>query len=356
MQIRKGDEWKTAFRTWYSHFKYQMMPFGLTNVPASFQGYINKILAKKLDIFVIMYLDDILIYTDDHRDGHVTTVWWVLEQLRKFLLFANLKKCRFHRKKVWFLSYVVASKGIYIENKKIEAVKQWLEPQSVRDLQVLFGFANFYWRFIQGFSRIVAPLTLMLKTSGSTEFKIWPGQGRVEVGGSRARCKESKLDGSKLHGSGVDGGKVGDDEVVKKGGNLSKSNKTKLGFFTSGAKKTFTKLRQTFIKASILHHFDPERHIRVETDRSGYDIAGVLSQLTSDNLGQWHLLTFFLKKMILVETRYKTHDGELLAIVEAFKTWRHYLEGSQHKVLVLTDYNNLRRFMETKNLSSWQVR
>ena len=91
MRIRKGDEWKTAFRTQYGHFEYQVMPFGLTNAPASFQGYINKILAKKLDIFVIVYLDDILIYTDDD-ESHVTAVQWVLEQLRKFSLFANLKK------------------------------------------------------------------------------------------------------------------------------------------------------------------------------------------------------------------------------------------------------------------------
>ena len=72
------------------------MPFGLTNAPTSFQGYINKILAEKLDIFVIVYLDDILIYTDDDGDGYVSAVRWVLEQLRKFSLFANLKKCQFH--------------------------------------------------------------------------------------------------------------------------------------------------------------------------------------------------------------------------------------------------------------------
>ena len=74
MRIREGDEWKTAFRTRYGHFEYQVMPFGLTNAPASFQGYINKILAEKLDIFVIVYLDDILIYTKDDGDGHVAAV------------------------------------------------------------------------------------------------------------------------------------------------------------------------------------------------------------------------------------------------------------------------------------------
>ena len=101
----------------------------------------------------------------------------------------------------------------------------------------------------------------------------------------------------------------------------------------------------------ILHHFDPERHIRIEINKFGYAIGKVFSQLTSDNLGQWHLVVFFFWKMIPAETRYETHDGELLAIVEAFKTWKHYLEGSRHKVLMLTNYNNLQQFMNTKSLS-----
>ena len=83
-----------------------------------------------------MYLDDILIYTEDDGDGHVATVQWVLEQLRKFLLYANLKKCQFHQDKVWFLGYMVSSKSIRMEDERIEAVKQWSEPQSVQDIQV----------------------------------------------------------------------------------------------------------------------------------------------------------------------------------------------------------------------------
>ena len=115
-------------------------------------------------------------------------------------------------------------------------------------------------------------------------------------------------------------------------------------------------MRQAFFKALILHYFDLEYHIRIETDASGYAIGRVLSQLTLDDSGRWHPVTFFSRKMIPAETRYETYNGELLAIVEAFKTWKHYLEGSQHEVLVLTDHNNLRRFMDTKSLSSRQVR
>ncbi len=85
-----------TFRTQYDHFEYQIMPFGLSNAPASFQGYINKILVEKLDIFVVVYLDDILIYTKDLGQLHVEAVRWILEQLRKHVLYGNLKKCQFH--------------------------------------------------------------------------------------------------------------------------------------------------------------------------------------------------------------------------------------------------------------------
>ena len=144
MRICEGDEWKTAFRTRYGHFKYQVMPFGLFNAPATFQRYVNKILAEKLDVFVIVYLDDILIYTEDPGQSHVDAVRWVLDQLRKYSLFANLKKCRFHQDEIRFLGYVVSSKGISMEAEKIEVVKEWPEPKLVRDIQVFLGFANFY--------------------------------------------------------------------------------------------------------------------------------------------------------------------------------------------------------------------
>ena len=112
MRHKKGDEWKTAFQIKYGHFEYQLMPFGLSNIPASFQGYINKILVEKLDIFVIVYLDDILIYIKDLGQDHVEAMRLMLDLLRKNSLFANLKKCWFHKDKVQFLEYVVSSHEI----------------------------------------------------------------------------------------------------------------------------------------------------------------------------------------------------------------------------------------------------
>ena len=111
-----------------------------------------------------------------------------------------------------------------------------------------------------------------------------------------------------------------------------------------------------FIKALIFRHFDLKCYIQIVIDVLGYAIKGVLSQLTSDHLtsdqSQWHLVAYFLKKMILAETRYKSHNSKLLIIVKVFKIWYHYLEDYKHKVLVLINYNNLRQFMDIKSLNS----
>ena len=123
IRIKESNEWKTAFQTWDGHFEYQIMLFGLFNALASFQGYINKILAKKLDIFVIVYLDDIFIYTKDQGQAHVDALQWILKELKKNGLFANLKKCRFHKNKIRFLKYVVSAQGVRMKEQRIDVVK-----------------------------------------------------------------------------------------------------------------------------------------------------------------------------------------------------------------------------------------
>ena len=144
------------------------MPFRLSNASASLQGYINEILAEKFDVFVIVYLDDILIYIEVTSQAHVDVVQWVLNKLRKYNFFANLKKCCFHKDEIRFLSYVVLAQGIRMEDEQIEVVKNWPKPKLMRDIQGFLCFANFYWRFIQSFSKIARPLTSMLRTSSAT--------------------------------------------------------------------------------------------------------------------------------------------------------------------------------------------
>ena len=110
------------------------MPFKLFNVPASFQGYINKILAKKLNIFVIIYLNDILIYIKDLGQSYIETVRWVLDILRRHRLFANLKKCQFYKDEVCFLGYIVLVQKVKIKDEQIKTIKNWPKPTSVRDI------------------------------------------------------------------------------------------------------------------------------------------------------------------------------------------------------------------------------
>ena len=141
----------------------------------------------------------------------------------------------------------------------------------------------------------------------------------------------------------------------------------KPNFLISDAKKAFNHLRLAFIKAPILRHFDLESHIRIETDVSDYAIGKVLNQLNLDSdaplndlnksdFSQWYSVVYFFRKMIPAKTQYETYDAELLAIVEVFKTWCYYSKGCKHKVVVLTNHNNLQRFINIKNLSSYQVK
>ena len=175
----------------------------------------------------------------------------------------------------------------------------------------------------------------MLKTS-NTEL-VQSRKGGVRVGDD----SRAGHDGSELDEDEVDGGEVRDNEVGKKVQKPSKSKnlfkciksfKSKktlgLSFFTSGASLGFTKLGQAFVKTAILHHFDSEYQISFEMDVSGYAIGGVFSQLTLDDGGRWHSVAFFSQKMIPAEIKYETHNGELLAIIKTFKTWKYHLEGS----------------------------
>src|SRR5580692_3178868 len=166
--IAKEDQWKTAFRTRYGHFEYCVMPFGLTNSPATFQAYINKALSGLVDVICVVYLDDILIYSENLED-HRRHVREVFERLRRFSLYANLKKCSFFQTEVEFLGFIVGREGIRMDPKRVEAVTQWPQPTSIHDIQIFLGFVNFYRRFIERYSHITRPLTKLLKTSSKGE-------------------------------------------------------------------------------------------------------------------------------------------------------------------------------------------
>ncbi len=125
-------------------------------------------------------------------------------------------------------------------------------------------------------------------------------------------------------------------------------------FLTKEVKEFFQRLKKAFCEEPVLQHFDVSKPIRLETDASGKAIGGVLCQ--QDAYINWHLVAYYSSKMLPAELSYETHNNELLAIVEAFKTWRYYLEGAAHTILIFTDHNNLKKFRETTRLSDRQIR
>ena len=293
IRIREGDEYKTAFRTRYGQFEYRVMPFGLTNAPATFQAYIDAALGPLLDDSVVCYLDDILIFSED-PEQHEAHVIAVLDRLRDNRLFCKASKCEFSVDRVRFLGFEVSSEGVSMEVEKIDSIEQWRTPRSVKDVQIFLGFANFYRRFIAKYAKITAPISNLLRQSA----------GKFE--------------------------------------------------WSRAADAAFAQLKRAFTTAPILQHFDPEKPIVLQTDASGFAIAGIINQ--HDAHGQLRPCAYFSRKCLPAEQNYDTYDRELLAIVDSMRHWRHYLEGARHRVLVKCDHKNLTYFQSTKTLSRRQAR
>jgi hypothetical protein len=276
VRIREGDEWKTAFRTRYGHFEYTVMPFGLTNAPAQFQAYMNEALVGLVDITCIVYLDDILIFSDTEEE-HVVHVKEILQRLREAKLYVKLSKCEWHTQRTEYLGYIVSPEGISIDQERVKTISEWPKPQTVRDIRVFIGFMNYYRRFIAGFSKLALPLTKLTQKA--------PGAAR---GGHAQRKEESQA--------------------------------IQLG---KESEQAFQRLKDAFLQVPILSHFERGRETRVEVDASGGAISGILSQLVPDDarVPQWRPVDFYSRKLIQAEYNYDTHDQELLAIVKSLEHW-----------------------------------
>ncbi|WRX30253.1 Reverse transcriptase domain - like 10 [Theobroma cacao] len=162
LRIKEQDVPKTAFRTQYGHYEFLVMPFGLTNAPAAFMDLMNRVFHPYLDKFVIVFIDDILIYSRDN-DEHAAHLRIVLQTLRERQLYAKFSKCEFWLQEVVFLGHVVSRTGIYVDPKKVEAILQWEQPKTVTKIRSFLGLAGYYRRFVQGFSLIAAPLTRLTR-------------------------------------------------------------------------------------------------------------------------------------------------------------------------------------------------
>jgi len=252
----------------------------------------NDVFSDLLDVCIVVYLDDILIYSDNitQYQKHVKEV---LKRLQKAGLYAKAEKCEFHSNFVKYLGYVLSPSGLIMSDTKVKTIQEWPEPKKVKDIQSFLGFANFYKCFIFNYSDIVIPLT----------------------------------------------------RLTRKGAPWN---------FDENCRKAFNTLKQAFTSAPILTHWVPDAQLIVETDASDYALAAILSIMTKDN--EIHPVAFHSRTFSAPELNYDVHDKELLAIFEAFKMWQHYLEGSASAINVVTGHKNLEYFSTTKILTRQQAR
>ena len=169
LKVRREDVPKTAFKTRYGHYEFLVMPFGLTNAPAAFMDLMNRVFGPYLDKFVIVFIDDILVYSSS-KEEHAEHLRIVLQTLREHQLYAKFSKCQFWLDRVAFLGHVVSAEGISVDPQKIEAVVDWKPPTNVTEVRSFLGLASYYRKFVEGFSKIATPLT---KLTRKEEKFIW---------------------------------------------------------------------------------------------------------------------------------------------------------------------------------------
>ena len=292
LRIAEGHEWKTAFITRFGLYESLVMPFGLCNAPASFQNYINHTLHNLLDKFCTAYLDDVLIYSSSKKD-HRRHVREVVQRLIDASLQIDIDKCEFEVTKTKYLGLIISSGGISMDPDKVATIMQWTQPPHLKDLQRFLGFANFYRRFIKGFSKICTPLNGLMKKDTPW---LWKPEHTT----------------------------------------------------------AFETLKTSFASAPVLAMHDFTKKTVLETDASDWASGGVLSQ--HDEEGILRPVAYFSSKHTSTECNYEIYDKELLAIIKCLEEWRPELQGTTEPFEIVTDHKNLEYFTTTKALSQRQVR
>lgn len=292
VRIRDGDEWKTSFRTRYGQFEFLVMQFGLCNAPAAFQRMVNDLFHDLVDVNVVIYLDDIIIFSEN-PDEHENHVREVLRRLRSADLYLKPEKCAFDTTSVDYLGLKISPGCIAMDPVKVTGVTKWPTPQNVRHVNQFLGFCNFYRRFIADYADITHPL-------------------------ERLKHKDVRW------------------------------------CWGSEEQEAFDRLKSAFVSAPVLMMPDMEAPFIVETDASDFAMGAVLSQ--RDESGELRPVAFYSKAMLPAERNYDIYDKELLAIVRALEEWRPYLEGSPHQVRIISDHKNLEYFMTSRDLTRRQAR
>ena len=296
IRIKEGDEWKTAFRTRYGSFEYLVMPFGLSNAPATCQQFVNEVLHNFIDIFCVVYLDDILIYSDNQEE-HNQHVRQVLSSLASAGLFVKGEKCEFDVNETKFVGFILSHDKLAMDPGKISAVNEWSAPTCVKGVQSFLGFANYYRRFIKDYSRICSPLFDLTKKD---QPYIW----------------------------------------------------------TPACQSAFEYLKTQFTSAPILKHFDPSLETILETDASDRVVSGVLSQyhVQPDQSRRLLPVAYHSRKMNAAECNYGVGEKELLAIIDCLRQYFPLLMSLEKPVTILTDHKNLTAFTSKTVMNRRQAR
>jgi len=292
IRMHPEHEELTTFRTRYGNYKCKVLPFGLTNGPATYQRYMNDILFDLLDVTCTAYLDDILIYSENEAEHHLH-VKAVLERLRLAGLQADIRKCEFSVKRTKYLGFIITTNGLEVDPDKVAVVKDWRYPKTVKGVQSFLGFCNFYRRFIPNYGNVAKPLTKLTHIGAIFDFN--------------EDCRNS-----------------------------------------------FGKLQDCLVNAPILAHYDPKRESRLETDASDGVVAAIFSQKGDDD--HWHPVAYFSKTMAPAELNYEIHDKEMLSIIRSLSHWRAELMSAPERIQILTDHKALEYFMYDKKLTARQAR
>ena len=273
------------------------MPFGLSGAPATFQRYINETLREYLDDFCSAYVDDILVYTNGDLSEHEKQVHKVLEKLQKAGLGLDIDKCEFSVKKTKYLGFIISSgehsASLRMDPAKVKSISEWEAPTTTKGLRSFLGFANFYRGFIDGYSKICAPLTAL--TGKGTPWR-W---------------------------------------------GMEQEN-------------AFQALKLKFVSEPVLAQWDPDRETLLETDSSGFALGGCLLQKQEDE--SFKPVAYYSRKLTGAEMNYDIHDKELLAIIACIKEWDAELRGLAKAFTILTDHMNLKYFLTNKRLTERQIR
>ena len=296
--IHEDSIHKTAIRTQLGSFEWLVMPFGLTNAPSVYQRMIESILGEYIADFVMVFLDDIAIYTKGDEKLHMEHIRKVLSALGKHKLKIKLSKCAFFRKEVSYLGHVVSGETVKPDEKKIQTIRDWKEPQTNKELQSFIGLANYYHRMIERYAEISAPLTdIMAKTWG-------------------------------------------------------KSNRDE--YWTKRHTAAFKKLQQALCSEPLILHLpDISKGFIVNTDASLRALGGVLMQ-EGEEPGERRVVAYCSKKFSDTERNWPTHERELFAFVYAFRKWKHYLIGTTVKIE--SDHKPLTWLKTQKTLTAKQAR